>query len=33
MGRGHWSLRLRLDPKRWPTSLDFQVHEVKGGKK
>lgn len=33
MGRGHRSLRLRLDPKRWPTSLDFQVHEVKGGKK
>jgi hypothetical protein len=33
MGIGHRSLRLRLDPKRWPTSLDFQVHEVKGSKK
>jgi hypothetical protein len=29
VGRHH--LRLRLDPKRWPTSLDFQVHAVGKG--
>ena len=34
MGEGHQSLRLRLDPKRWPTKLDLQVHPVakKGSK-
>ncbi len=33
MGKGHRSLRLRLDPKRWPSSLDLQVHAVgKGGR-
>jgi hypothetical protein len=33
MGKGRRSLRLRLDPKRWPSSLDLQVHAVgkKGG--
>jgi hypothetical protein len=30
IGRGRWRLRLRLDPRRWPTSLDFEVHAVKG---
>ncbi|HVO53054.1 MAG TPA: hypothetical protein VMT37_01435 [Solirubrobacterales bacterium] len=37
MDKGHRSLRLRLDPKRWPTKLDLQAHAVKkkkkGGKK
>ncbi len=31
MDKGRRSLRLRLDPKRWPSSLDLQVHAV--GKK
>jgi hypothetical protein len=26
LAKGRHRLRLRLDPKRWPTSLDFQVH-------
>ena len=26
MSKGSRSVRLRLDPKRWPTGLDFQVH-------
>jgi hypothetical protein len=30
MAKGPRSLRLRLDPKRWPTKLDLQVHAVKG---
>jgi hypothetical protein len=30
MDKGHRSLRLRLDPKRWPTKLDLQAHPVKG---
>lgn len=29
LGVGHQRLRLRLDPKRWPTKLDLQVHAVK----
>jgi hypothetical protein len=29
MDKGRRSLRLRLDPKRWPTKLDLQVHEIK----
>lgn len=29
MDRGPRSVRLRLDPKRWPTKLDLQVHAVK----
>jgi hypothetical protein len=29
MGKGRRQLRLRLDPKRWPTKLDLQVHAVK----
>ncbi|HEY0279069.1 MAG TPA: hypothetical protein VGC32_12450 [Solirubrobacterales bacterium] len=28
MAKGRHKLHLRLDPKRWPTSLDFQVHAV-----
>lgn len=32
MSIGRQSLRLRLDPKRWPTKLDLQVHAVKGSK-
>ena len=30
MAKGRHSLRLRLDPKRWPTKLDLQAHAVKG---
>jgi hypothetical protein len=30
MGEGHRKLRLRLDPERWPTDLDLQIHAVKG---
>jgi hypothetical protein len=30
LGKGKHKLRLRLDPKRWPTGLDFQVHALKG---
>ena len=26
LGKGPHRLRLKLDPKRWPTGLDFQVH-------
>jgi hypothetical protein len=34
LGKGERKLRLRLDPKRWPTKLNLQVHEVgKGGSK
>jgi hypothetical protein len=33
MPAGHRSLRLKLDPKRWPTKLDLQVHQIKGKKK
>lgn len=29
LGVGHQSLRLRLDPKRWPTKLDLKVHPLK----
>lgn len=29
LGKGPHELRLHLDPKRWPTKLDFQVHPVK----
>ncbi len=29
--RGRHSLRLKLDPKRWPTKLDLEAHSVKGG--
>jgi hypothetical protein len=28
LGVGRHHLRLHLDPKRWPTSLDFQVHPI-----
>jgi hypothetical protein len=31
MAKGAQRLRLRLDPKRWPTKLDLEVHAVKGG--
>jgi hypothetical protein len=33
MAKGKRSLRLRLDPKRWPTKLDLQVHPIHMGKK
>lgn len=33
MAKGRRSLRLRLDPKRWPTKLDLQAHAVKGRSK
>jgi hypothetical protein len=29
LGKGPHKLHLKLDPKRWPTGLDFQVHPVK----
>jgi hypothetical protein len=33
LGKGPHVIHLRLDPERWPTSLDFQVHAAgKGGK-
>lgn len=32
LGRGRHKLRLRLDPKLWPTKLDFEVH-VAGSKR
>jgi len=32
MAKGPRSVRLRLDPKRWPTKLDLQVHALKRGK-
>jgi hypothetical protein len=32
MGRGRRHLRLRLDPRHWPTKLDLQVHAVGKGK-
>lgn len=28
MAKGRRSLRLRLDPRRWPTKLDLQVHAI-----
>jgi hypothetical protein len=33
LGKGPHALHLKLDPKRWPTGLDFQVHPVKKPKK
>jgi hypothetical protein len=33
MAKGKRRLRLRLDPRRWPTKLDLRVHEVKRGKR
>jgi len=33
LGKGPHTLHLKLDPKRWPTGLDFQVHPVKKPKK
>ena len=33
MAPGPRQLRLTLDPKRWPTKLDLQAHELKGKKK
>lgn len=29
MDKGHHRIRLRLDPKHWPTHLSFQVHRIK----
>jgi len=31
--KGHRSLRLALNPKRWPTHLDLKAHEIKKKKK
>lgn len=31
--KGPGKVRLHLDPKRWPTKLDLQVHEAKAGRK
>jgi hypothetical protein len=31
LNKGRHHLRLRLDPKQWPTGLDFQVHPVGEG--
>jgi hypothetical protein len=33
LGKGPHLLRLKLDPKRWPTGLDFQVHPASEKKK
>jgi hypothetical protein len=33
MAKGHRSLRLTLDPERWPTKLDLQAHALKEGSK
>jgi hypothetical protein len=33
LDRGRHSLRLRLDPKRWPTKLDLQAHALGKGPK
>jgi hypothetical protein len=34
LGRGHHQIRLSLDPKKWPTHLNFKVHPAAGkGKK
>jgi hypothetical protein len=32
LSRGRHSLRLSLDPKRWPTKLDLRAHRAGGGK-
>ncbi len=32
LGKGHHKIRLRLDPKNWPTHLNFKVHPAKGKK-
>ncbi len=29
MGKGQHRVRLRLDPKRWPSKLDFKAHPIK----
>jgi hypothetical protein len=33
LGKGPHQLHLKLDPKRWPTGLDFKVHPAKKPKK
>jgi hypothetical protein len=33
LGKGAHKLHLKLDPKRWPTGLDFQVHPIVKKKK
>jgi hypothetical protein len=33
LGKGPHKLHLKLDPKRWPTGLDFQVHPIAKKKK
>jgi hypothetical protein len=32
LDKGHHRIRLRLDPKHWPTHLSLQVHRVKSKK-
>ena len=32
LGKGPHRLRLHLDPDRWPTGLDFEVHPAGGSK-
>jgi hypothetical protein len=32
LGKGAHRLRLKLDPKRWPTGIDFEVHPAKKAK-
>jgi len=32
LGKGAHRLRLKLDPKRWPTGIDFEVHAAKKAK-
>jgi hypothetical protein len=31
--KGRHEVRLRLDPKRWPTKLDLEAHRVQGGRR
>lgn len=33
LGKGPHKLHLKLDPKRWPTGLDFEVHAIEKKKK
>lgn len=33
LGKGHHKVRLRLDPKNWPTHLNFKVHPAANGGK
>jgi hypothetical protein len=33
LAKGKHEVRLHLDPKRWPTKLDLEVHRAKGGER